>query len=90
MNATKACQNCDNEQIAKAFFEQLLRYIQLLNTDIQAIFNGDPAAQSEFEVIRTYPGFFASHFTALQIVCINIMCLCCRVSLPNMHTQKPG
>jgi serine O-acetyltransferase len=35
---------------------------EILNTDIQAIFNGDPAAHSEFEVIRTYPGFFAISF----------------------------
>src|SRR5476651_761673 len=47
MNATKACQNCNNEELAKAFFEHLPDLYQLLNTDIQAIFNGDPAAQSE-------------------------------------------
>jgi len=65
MNATKACQNCDNQLLAKAFFEQLPELYQLLNTDIQAIFNGDPAACSEFEVIRTYPGFFAISFYRL-------------------------
>ena len=48
--------------LAKAFFEQLPDLYLLLNTDIQAIFNGDPAARSEFEVIRTYPGFFAISF----------------------------
>src|SRR5579863_4000500 len=62
MNATKACQNCNNEMLAKTFFEQLPDLYLLLNTDIQAIFNGDPAARSEFEVIRTYPGFFAISF----------------------------
>jgi serine O-acetyltransferase len=65
MNATKACQDCDNEQLSKAFFEQIPDLYELLNTDIQAIFNGDPAAQSEFEVIRTYPGFFAISFYRL-------------------------
>jgi serine O-acetyltransferase len=65
MNATKACQNCDNELLAKDFFEQLPELYALLNTDIQAIFNGDPAACSEFEVIRTYPGFFAISFYRL-------------------------
>src|ERR1700694_4977593 len=65
MDATKACQNCNNEQLAKAFFEELPGLYQLLNTDIQAIFSGDPAAQSEFEVIRTYPGFFAISFYRL-------------------------
>ena len=65
MNATKACSNCNNEQLAKAFFEQLPRLYNLLNTDIQAIFNGDPAARSEFEVVRTYPGFYAISFYRL-------------------------
>ena len=65
MDATKACQDCNNEQIASAFFDQVPHLYQLLNTDIQAIFNGDPAAQSEFEVIRTYPGFFAISFYRL-------------------------
>jgi serine O-acetyltransferase len=65
MNATKACQDCDNEQLARAFFEQIPALYHLLNTDIQAIFNGDPAACSEFEVIRTYPGFFAISFYRL-------------------------
>jgi serine O-acetyltransferase len=65
MNATKACQDCDNEMLANAFFCQLPELYELLNTDILAIFNGDPAAQSEFEVIRTYPGFFAISFYRL-------------------------
>jgi serine O-acetyltransferase len=65
MDATKACQDCDNEQLAKAFFSQIPDLYELLNTDIQAIFNGDPAARSEFEVIRTYPGFFAISFYRL-------------------------
>jgi serine O-acetyltransferase len=65
MNATKACQDCDNEKLACAFFSQLPGLYQLLNTDIQAIFRGDPAARSEFEVIRTYPGFFAISFYRL-------------------------
>jgi serine O-acetyltransferase len=62
MNATKACNNCDSERLAEAFFDELPDLYRLLNTDIQAIFNGDPAARSEFEVIRAYPGFFAISF----------------------------
>lgn len=30
-----------------------------MRSDIEAILNGDPAATSEFEIIRTYPGFLA-------------------------------
>jgi serine O-acetyltransferase len=59
MYATKACDDCDKELLAQEFFDELPELYALLNTDIQAIFNGDPAACSEFEVIRTYPGFFA-------------------------------
>ncbi|XHR94398.1 serine O-acetyltransferase EpsC [Mucilaginibacter sp. UC70_90] len=58
-SATKACSNCDTSKLAKKFFESLPELFRVLNTDIQAIFNGDPAARSEFEVIRTYPGFYA-------------------------------
>ena len=65
MNATKACQNCNNEQLAHEFFRQLPDLYIKLNTDIEAIFNGDPAARSEFEVVRTYPGFFAISFFRL-------------------------
>jgi serine O-acetyltransferase len=65
MDATKACHNCDNEKLAKTFFEELPELNRVLNTDINAIFNGDPAAISEFEVIRTYPGFFAISFYRL-------------------------
>ncbi len=65
MNATKACSNCDNEKMAESFFDELPELYRVLNTDIQAIFNGDPAAGSEFEVIRTYPGFYAISFYRL-------------------------
>ncbi|MES2428829.1 MAG: serine O-acetyltransferase EpsC [Bacteroidota bacterium] len=65
MNVTKACKDCDNKERARNFFGQLPELYRILNTDIQAIFNGDPAARSEFEVIRTYPGFFAISFYRL-------------------------
>ena len=65
LNATRACRDCDNELLAKLFFEEMPDLYRVLNTDIQAIFNGDPAAQSEFEVVRTYPGFFAISFYRL-------------------------
>jgi serine O-acetyltransferase len=62
LSATKACDGCDNKQLAREFFRQIPVLFNTLNTDIQAIFNGDPAARSEFEVVRTYPGFFAICF----------------------------
>lgn len=62
LDATKACITCNTDVIATSFFEQLPEINRVLNTDIHAILNGDPAAISEFEVIRTYPGFYAICF----------------------------
>lgn len=65
MDATKACRDCDNGVKARKFFECIPELYRLLNTDVQAILLGDPAAKSEFEVIRAYPGFYAISFYRL-------------------------
>ena len=65
MNATQACSSCNSDKVAKSFFKQIPALYEVLNTDIQAIFSGDPAAATEFEVIRTYPGFYAIMFYRL-------------------------
>lgn len=62
LNDTKACTCCNNEQVAQTFFQKIPFLYALLNKDAEAILNGDPASISEFEVIRTYPGFFAISF----------------------------
>lgn len=62
MHATKACSDCDYIGISNAFFQQLPELYRVLNTDIDAIHSGDPAAHSKFEVIRAYPGFYALCF----------------------------
>ena len=62
MNATKACYSCNNEAISEEFFDGLSELYRKLNTDIEAIHMGDPAAHTEFEVIRAYPGFYALCF----------------------------
>lgn len=49
----------DPDQIAETFFESLPKIHEMLEEDITAIFEGDPAAKSRTEVIRTYPGFIA-------------------------------
>ena len=61
-NATKACSNCDNAEKAGRFFSILPELYRVLNTDIDAILEGDPAAKSKFEIIRAYPGFYAISF----------------------------
>ncbi len=62
MDATKACTNCNHEAVSAQFFQQLPELYRVLNTDINAIHQGDPAARTEFEVIRAYPGFYALSF----------------------------
>jgi serine O-acetyltransferase len=62
LNATKACRDCNNEAIAADCFARIPQLYRLLNTDIQAILAGDPAARSAFEIVRAYPGFLAISF----------------------------
>jgi len=47
------------EATAESLFEQLPKIYDLLSSDVTAMYNGDPAATSEQEVIRSYPGFYA-------------------------------
>ena len=62
LETTRCCLGCDNRERAHLFFRQLPEIYRLLNADVDALVEGDPAAKSEFEVIRTYPGFFAICF----------------------------
>ena len=59
LNRTKACEDCNSVSVAQLFFNNLPELQRIMYTDALAIYEGDPAATSEFEVIRTYPGFFA-------------------------------
>jgi serine O-acetyltransferase len=47
------------DEVEDEFLEQLPKVYDLLQKDADAICQGDPAAVSKIEVIRTYPGFFA-------------------------------
>lgn len=62
LNATKACWDCNNELLSRQFFKCIPELYRVLNTDVKAIMEGDPAAKSEFEIIRAYPGFYALCF----------------------------
>ena len=62
MEATKACNSWNHQDKADEFFDGIVEMYQVLNTDIEAILEGDPAAKSRFEVIRAYPGFYAIAF----------------------------
>lgn len=57
--ATRARGPCDHAEKARQFFDTVPELLRIMDTDIQAILAGDPAAQSQFEVIRAYPGFYA-------------------------------
>src|SRR6478752_4780687 len=62
LHSTKACLECNNEDVTNQFFKQVPEILRLLNTDIEAILLGDPAAHNQFEIIRAYPGFYALSF----------------------------
>lgn len=47
------------KQVATDFFDALPAIYDKLQQDITAMYEGDPAAKSRSEVIRTYPGFYA-------------------------------
>lgn len=47
------------ERISVAFFKRLPEIRAYLDTDLQAAFDGDPAAYYKDEIILSYPGFYA-------------------------------
>ncbi len=49
----------DTEQVADSFLSALPRIKEMLYKDIDAIYDGDPAAKSREEIILCYPGFYA-------------------------------
>ncbi|MBE6990776.1 MAG: serine acetyltransferase [Ruminococcaceae bacterium] len=49
----------DAAALAREFVEQLPQVHRLLMTDVEALFDGDPAAQNREEVIFSYPGLYA-------------------------------
>ena len=46
-------------EVSTEFFDALPKIHQRLEYDIVAMYEGDPAAKSKNEVVRTYPGFYA-------------------------------
>jgi serine O-acetyltransferase len=48
--------------VARQFMSKLPEVYRLLQTDVQAILDGDPAATCEYEIVRAYPGFYAIAF----------------------------
>lgn len=48
------------KKIVKAFFKQIPKIREYLNTDILATYEGDPAANSKDEIVLAYPGLYAT------------------------------
>ena len=68
LNTMKQHLNGEVETVASSFMRQIPIVYEKLLKDVQAIVNGDPAAKSEYEVIRAYPGFYAIAFYRLANV----------------------
>ena len=47
------------DEVSLTFMSRLPEIHRILLTDVQAAFDGDPAAQSKEDIIFSYPGFFA-------------------------------
>ena len=45
--------------VAENFLNKIPEIARIADTDVEAAFNGDPAAYSKEEIIITYPGFYA-------------------------------
>lgn len=57
----QSCSHCEDSGQAKALavLESIPTIRQVLATDVQATYEGDPAAKSHDEIIFSYPGIFA-------------------------------
>lgn len=59
----KKCLNCDCHakaiEVTDALLENLIEIRRLLKTDVEAAYDGDPAAKSFEEIVISYPGLYA-------------------------------
>ncbi|MDF2158686.1 serine acetyltransferase [Algoriphagus sp. CAU 1675] len=51
--------NQDGKHLSKKFFKELEDVYDWVHLDVDAMYEGDPAAKSRTEILRSYPGFFA-------------------------------
>lgn len=89
LNSTKACATHDNVKKARIFFERIPELYRILNTDIEAILQGDPAANNRFEIIRSYPGFFAISFYRIAHALLDLDTAISPGSLPSGPIRAP-
>ena len=72
LNATSGCNGNGNSEKADRFFSDIPDLYRILNTDIEALLAGDPAARTRFEIIRAYPGFYAISFYRIAHALIDL------------------
>jgi serine O-acetyltransferase len=76
------------EEVEGQFLDRLPAVYELLLKDAEAILEGDPAAVSRTEVVRTYPGFFAIAVYRLAHEFYNLgVPLIPRILTEHAHTQ---
>ncbi len=65
----------EHAEVSRAFFEALECIKPMLDDDAQAMFEGDPAANSITEVVRSYPGFYAvaAHRLAHELLRLGVL-----------------
>lgn len=49
----------DGKALAYEFFKSLEKVFDMVHEDVDAMYEGDPAAKSRTEILRSYPGFYA-------------------------------
>lgn len=54
------CRAVDTEELSYDIIERLPAIQQMLYTDVEALYEGDPAARGREEILLSYPGFFAT------------------------------
>ena len=88
LDQNEECVESDRSGLEDAFFEQLPSIRTALLKDIEAIFAGDPAARSNGEIIRTYPGFYAmaAHRIAHELLKLGVN-LIPRIISEHAHKQ---
>jgi serine O-acetyltransferase len=72
LEATSGCSRNSNKEKADRFFTNIPELYRILNTDIEALLAGDPAARTRFEIIRAYPGFYAISFYRIAHALIDL------------------
>ena len=60
-NKCAGCAECSEkaEKVVRALIEEMPHIRAMLQADIQAAYEGDPAARSTMEIVMSYPGLFA-------------------------------